>query len=163
MKPAPDTSRIAIRAVDPESPEARHCLERYYAELDRRFEGGFDHATSIPAPPSDLMPPKGVFLVCFDGARPVGSGALILVRPGIGSIKRMWVDESARGLGLGRKILAALEEHAIRLGADTVRLETNRALTEAIRLYRSAGYLEVEAFNDDPYASHWFEKRLARV
>jgi hypothetical protein len=41
-----------------------------------------------------------------------------------------------------------------------VRLETNRTLTEAVAMYRAAGYVEVEPFNDEPYAHHWFEKRL---
>jgi ribosomal protein S18 acetylase RimI-like enzyme len=72
----------------------------------------------------------------------------------------MWIAPSARGLGLGRRLLAELEEHARRRGARAVRLETNRALVEAIALYRSAGYVETEPFNDEPYADHWFEKEL---
>ena len=75
--------------------------------------------------------------------------------------KRMWVAESARGLGLGRRLLAELESHAAEHGAQAVRLETNRALVEAISLYRSAGYVEVDPFNDEPYAHHWFEKDLS--
>ncbi len=72
----------------------------------------------------------------------------------------MWVAPTARGLGLGRRLLRELEASAARRGATHARLETNRALTEAISLYRSAGYSEVAAFNDEPYADHWFEKRL---
>jgi ribosomal protein S18 acetylase RimI-like enzyme len=72
----------------------------------------------------------------------------------------MWVAESARGLGLGRRLLSELEAWAGQRGARTLRLETNRALTEAIALYRSAGYREVPAFNDEPFAHHWFEKTL---
>jgi ribosomal protein S18 acetylase RimI-like enzyme len=72
----------------------------------------------------------------------------------------MWVDRSARGLGLGRRLLAELERQAAARGVGVVRLETNGALAEAIALYRSAGYCEVEAFNDEPYAHHWFEKEL---
>ena len=75
-------------------------------------------------------------------------------------LKRMWVASSARGLGLGRRLLAELESEAFRHGAKTIRLETNRALSEAIALYRSSGYREVDAFNEEPYAHHWFEKRL---
>jgi ribosomal protein S18 acetylase RimI-like enzyme len=74
----------------------------------------------------------------------------------------MWVSSSARGLGLGRRLLGELETAAARGGATIVHLETNRALTEAIALYRSAGYREVPAFNDEPFADHWFEKRLPR-
>jgi ribosomal protein S18 acetylase RimI-like enzyme len=73
----------------------------------------------------------------------------------------MWVAESARGLGVGRRLLADLERRAAAEGARTLRLETNESLTEAIGLYRAAGYVEVEPFNDEPYAHHWFEKRLA--
>jgi GNAT superfamily N-acetyltransferase len=72
----------------------------------------------------------------------------------------MWVSRDARGLGLGRRILAELEARARELGVRVLRLETNDALAEAITLYRSSGYTEVPAFNDEPYAHHWFEKRL---
>ena len=72
----------------------------------------------------------------------------------------MWVSPDARGLGLGRRLLRELEQDAAAAGARAVRLETNRSLTEAISLYRQAGYREVDRFNDEPYAHHWFEKRL---
>jgi ribosomal protein S18 acetylase RimI-like enzyme len=72
----------------------------------------------------------------------------------------MWVAPTARGLGVGRRLLAELESRAAERGSHAIRLETNRALTEAIAMYRSAGYREVAAFNDEPYADHWFEKRL---
>jgi ribosomal protein S18 acetylase RimI-like enzyme len=72
----------------------------------------------------------------------------------------MWVAESARGLGIGRRLLTELEARAARSGASTARLESNRALVEAIAMYRSAGYVEVPAFNDEPFAHHWFQKRL---
>ncbi len=82
------------------------------------------------------------------------------ISPGVGSLKRMWVAETVRGLGVGRRMLQALENHARAHGLMTLRLETNRALQEAIVLYRSAGFREVTAFNSDPYADHWFEKSL---
>jgi len=72
----------------------------------------------------------------------------------------MWIASDARGLGLARRLLAQLEERASAAGSGVIRLETNRTLHEAITLYRSAGYREVAAFNDEPYANHWFEKVL---
>ena len=75
-------------------------------------------------------------------------------------LKRMWVSSTVRGLGVGRRMLRELEQQAAAHGVVTVHLETNRYLTEAIALYRSAGYHEVAAFNDEPYADHWFEKHL---
>ena len=72
----------------------------------------------------------------------------------------MWVAPSMRGLGLGRRLLDAVEEHAAAHGVPALRLETNRSLGEAIGLYRTAGYREVVAFNGEPFADHWFEKTL---
>ena len=73
----------------------------------------------------------------------------------------MWVAPEARGLGLGRRLLQELERHARDRGATVLRLETNETLREAIALYRGSGYGEVAAFNDEPYAHHWFEKHLS--
>jgi ribosomal protein S18 acetylase RimI-like enzyme len=73
----------------------------------------------------------------------------------------MWVSPTARGLGLGRRLLQDLERQARAAGAEVLHLETNRSLSEAIALYRGGGYREVAPFNDEPYAHHWFEKRLA--
>ncbi|MBW8881321.1 MAG: GNAT family N-acetyltransferase [Asticcacaulis sp.] len=77
-----------------------------------------------------------------------------------GEIKRLWIDPATRGLGIGRKLLMALEDMARDMGMDCVRLDSNRALTEALALYRKCGYAEVECFNDDPYAQMWFDKAL---
>ena len=92
---------------------------------------------------------------------PIGCGALKFHDNEPAEIKRMWVAESARGLGIGRRLLSELEHHAADHGAGAVRLETNKTLAEAISLYRSAGYVEVAPFNDEPYAHHWFEKPIA--
>jgi DNA-binding MarR family transcriptional regulator/N-acetylglutamate synthase-like GNAT family acetyltransferase len=154
-------SGARIERVDPASEGARECVARYFAELAERFEAGFDPGRSLPADDAELRPPKGAFLVASVDGEAVACGAVKAIAPGVGSIKRMWVSDAVRGLGFGRRMLAALEEQARALGLATVRLETNRALREAIQLYRSAGYTEVPAFNDDPYAHHWFEKQLA--
>ena len=151
---------IVIERVDPSSPSARWCLAQYFAELNRRFPGGFDPAASLPAEEEDLTPPRGAFLVASIDGEAVAAGCLKTIAPGIASLKRMWVADSTRGMGVGRRMLEALEDEARALRFDRIRLETNRTLKEAIALYRSAGYHEVPAFNDDPYANHWFEKRL---
>ena len=92
---------------------------------------------------------------------PIGCGALKFHDSEPALIKRMWVAESGRGLGIGRRILHELEDQAARHGAHAVQLETNKTLAEAISLYRPAGYVEVAPFNDEPYAHHWFEKPIA--
>jgi DNA-binding MarR family transcriptional regulator/GNAT superfamily N-acetyltransferase len=154
-------SMIRIAATDPRQPHARHCLQAYVAELSSRFDGGFDPARSIPADDQDLVPPAGVLLVATLRDEPAGCGALKYHGDAPAEVKRMWVSPATRGLGLGRRLLGELETHATAHGVRTLRLETNRALTEAIGLYRSAGYREVAPFSQEPYAHHWFEKSLA--
>ncbi|HLB82393.1 MAG TPA: helix-turn-helix domain-containing GNAT family N-acetyltransferase [Gemmatimonadales bacterium] len=154
-------SGARVERVDPASHAARWCVSQYFAELAARFEEGFDPGKSIPADDAELIPPRGAFLVVKIDGEPVACGAVKSISPGVGSIKRMWVAGSVRRLGFGRRILVALESQAHELGLTTLRLETNRALLEAIRLYRNSGYVEVAPFNTDPYADHWFEKHLA--
>ena len=149
---------LQIERVDPASPDARWCIGQYFDELDRRFESGFDPAASLSAEDRDLIPPRGAFLVASVDGAPVACGAVKSVSPGVGSLKRMWVADTVRGVGIGRRVLEALESQARELGLTTLRLETNQTLHEAIGLYRSAGFREVASFNADPYAHHWFEK-----
>jgi DNA-binding MarR family transcriptional regulator/GNAT superfamily N-acetyltransferase len=151
---------VRIEVVDPESPAAAYCLGEYYAEIGRRFEDGFDHTISLAATPEQLRLPAGLFVVAFLHAEPIGSGALKFHGRRPAELKRMWVAPRARGLGLGRRLLAELERLALEHGVRTLRLETNKSLVEAIALYRSSGWREVDAFNDERYAHHWFEKRL---
>jgi DNA-binding MarR family transcriptional regulator len=154
---------VDIAAIDPADHRAHHCLREYFAELDGRFDGGFDPARSRPADPDEMRPPLGVFLVATLRDDPVGCGALKFHGDAPTELKRMWVAPDARGLGVGRRLLEALERRAIEHGSHTIRLDTNRALVEAIGLYRSAGYREVGSFNDEPYADHWFEKHLGEA
>jgi DNA-binding MarR family transcriptional regulator/GNAT superfamily N-acetyltransferase len=153
-------SLVTIALADPTSSDVRWCFEHYFAELGERFEAGFDPALSISAHAHELTPPTGLVLVARLREEPVGCGALKLHENALGEIKRMWVAPRARGLGLGRRLLEALERHARETRVAVLHLETNRTLIEAIQLYRDCGYQEVEAFNDEPYAHHWFEKRL---
>jgi GNAT superfamily N-acetyltransferase len=152
---------VTVAPTDPGHPHAQYCLREYFAELDRRFDAGFDVDRSIPADDDELRPPAGVLLVAILRSEPVGCAALKLHSDAPTEVKRMWVSGSARGLGVGRRLLTEAEAHAAAHGARVLRLETNKNLVEAINLYRSAGYAEVEAFNDEPYAHHWFEKALA--
>jgi DNA-binding MarR family transcriptional regulator len=151
---------VDIREVDPSAPDARQCLRSYFAELERRSRMPFDPNAGATAKPHEVRPPAGLFLVAYLRDAPIGCGAVKHFADGVSDIKRMWVAEPARGLGIGRRLLAELETRAGERGTRVVRLETSRLLTEAIALYLSAGYVEVPAFNDEPFADHWFEKRL---
>jgi DNA-binding MarR family transcriptional regulator/GNAT superfamily N-acetyltransferase len=151
---------VSIAPIDPSHPHARYCLHQYFSELDRRFDSGFDPTRSIPALDEEMRPPAGLFLVATLHGGPIGSGALKFHGRKPADLKRMWVAESARGLGVGRRLLTELENQAARHGARTIRLETNKSLVEAVNLYRSSGYVEVAPFNDEPYAHHWFAKHI---
>jgi DNA-binding MarR family transcriptional regulator len=152
---------VTIRMVDPAHPDARAGIRAYVAELDRRFAEGFDPRVGVSAEPHELRPPAGELLVAYLHHEPVGCGAVKHHRDDRWSeIKRVWVAESVRGLGLGRRLVGELERRAVEAGARVVRLDTHQSLTEAATLYRSGGYREIEAYNDNPYAHHWFEKSL---
>jgi len=151
---------IEVSVELPDSADGRWCLGCYFLELAERFDTGFDPVRSNPASDEDLRPPRGYFVVARLDGRPVGCGALKRNDPAMGEIKRMWTVSSTRRRGVARKVLHTLETIAREAGVITLRLETNRTLIEAQALYRKEGYLEVAAFNDEPYAHHWFEKNL---
>jgi len=151
---------MELTAVSVHGPEARVCLGRYFDEIAARFPEGFDRETDGAAYLDDFEPPAGVFLVAHILGEPAGCGALRTFSPGVAEIKRMWVSPQVRGMGVGRKLLVALEQAARERRLLTVRLDTHSSLAEALRLYRSAGYREIPRFNDNPYAHHWFEKTL---
>src|SRR5271169_139807 len=151
---------VEIRVEQPDSAAALWCLETYYRELAERFEGGYDPAMALPLGPDKLIPPAGCFIVAYLDGVPIGCGALKVKDAKIGEIKRMWVAASARGLGIGRRILMSLEENAGKFGLGILRLDTNKALKEAQNLYRTSGYREVAPYNNEPYAHHWFEKAV---
>ena len=125
-----------------------------------RFDEGFAPATSSLPDAGEMAPPTGLFLIARLRGEPVGCGGLILHAARPAEIKRMWVAPAVRGVGLGRRILSELERLAGESGASATRLDTNRNLAEAIAMYRSSGYEEIPDFNGEPYAHHWFEKRL---
>ena len=154
------SAMIEIRTVDPAGRDAAHCLAAYFDELDRRSGNHYDPAAGVSAEPHELVAPAGAFLIAYLRDEPIGCGAVKHHACAATEIKRMWVAESARGLGIGRRLLVALEACALRAGAPAARLETNGALVEAIAMYRSAGYVEIAPFNDEPFAEHWFEKPL---
>lgn len=149
---------IALEAAD--SADARRCLANYYAELQSRFEAGFDPDAVKNFDPAEMTPPKGYFVIARRDGEAVGCGALKVLEPGIGEIKRVWVSNAARGQGLAGKLMDRLESIAQNAGLTLLRLDTNRSLLEAHALYRKRGYHEIARYNDNPYADHWFEKRL---
>jgi GNAT superfamily N-acetyltransferase/DNA-binding MarR family transcriptional regulator len=155
-------SMVQLEPCPPADPRARACVRAYARDLAARFPGGFDPSRSVPVRDEELAPPAGVLLLATLGAEPVGCGAVKLHPGGAAEIVRVWVSADVRGLGLGRRLLQALEDYAAERGWREARLDPNRSLTEAIAMYRSAGYRESEPYNDEHYADFWFAKALVR-
>jgi DNA-binding MarR family transcriptional regulator/GNAT superfamily N-acetyltransferase len=149
---------VRFEPVDPASPPARDVVGRYFAEIGRRF--GFDPSDETERDALLLVPPTGVFVVALSDGVPVACGGLLAIAPHVGELKRMWVHDDWRGAGLGSRLLRHLEDQARESGHDTVRLDTNAALAEAIGMYQRAGYRAIDRYNDNPWATHFFEKRL---
>jgi DNA-binding MarR family transcriptional regulator/ribosomal protein S18 acetylase RimI-like enzyme len=156
-------SMVEFAVVDPAHPAAREATKRYLAELERRFRNGLITQGTISATDDEVRLPRGITLLATLHGEPAALGLLKFKDDGTTHLKRMWVNDRLRGLGLGRRLLATLESHAREHGIHTVQLETNFALDEAIALYRAAGYDEVPPFNDEPNGDLWFEKRLERM
>jgi DNA-binding MarR family transcriptional regulator/GNAT superfamily N-acetyltransferase len=152
---------IEIAVVPPDDKDARWCLEQYFLELEMRFEAGFDRASGNKLSDAEMTPPAGFFLVARSDEKPIGCAALVRLDDRTAEIKRMWTAPSARGQGVARRLLGELDKIAKEAGFKKLRLDTNRALTEAQALYRRQGFVETARYNDNPYADFWFEKNLA--
>ncbi len=155
------TAASVTIAVEPETSEdAQACVAAYFRELDKRFDGGFDPGSGGYAGKTASGAVPGAFVIARLNGRAIGCGGLKRFDGSTGEIKRMWVAPEARGLGLSRRLLSALEEQARHMGFTRIVLDTNRTLAEAQTLYRSAGYRDTKRYNDNSYADFWFEKQL---
>ena len=149
---------MTFAEVDLESASANYALGQYFAELDSRFPGGFDPG---PQDAAGYRPPRGRFIVLLADGEVLACVALQRMDDRTAEIKRMWVDPVRRGQGLAGRMLRHLEALAAADGYTVIRLDTNPTLENAIAMYRRAGYVDIERYNDNPYAGFWFEKRLA--
>jgi ribosomal protein S18 acetylase RimI-like enzyme len=149
---------LVLAESDPASPEAALL----FGELDAELRGYYPSENVHGLSPAEVAAFEGVFLLAWlDGAL-VGCGGLRPLGPDVGEVKRMYVRPAARGRGVARRLLAALEAAAAAQGFRAVRLETGKGLQAAIRLYDSAGYAPIACFGEyagDPY-SVCYEKRL---
>ncbi|MCY1126811.1 GNAT family N-acetyltransferase [Frigidibacter sp. RF13] len=149
-----------IRIADPESDEARACLNAYFDLLVERVDGMMRSHVPDPDPhAAAFRRPGGTFLLACRRDAPVGCVSLKTLSPGVGEIKRLWVDASARGHGLARLLMHRVEAEARALGLHRLQLDTSGVLTEAIALYRSEGWTDIPAYSGFP-ATHWFGKIL---
>lgn len=179
---------VTFSTVPASSPEAQACQAAYFAELSVRFKEGFDHAryagkSGAGTPASEAQdandntqadehdddsaqftPPVGAFILTHIDDEVVACGGVRLLEPTadgqvVAEIKRMWVSPAARGKRVAKRLLAHLETVAVKeLSAKFIRLDTKDVLPEAIKLYSTNGYYAIPRYNDNPYATHFFEK-----
>lgn len=151
---------ITLEAVDARGDDAQGSMAAYFAELDSLFPTGFDPGDALTADVDAYDPPNGAFIVAYTAdRRPAGCGGMWTMEPGVGEIKRMWVDPAWRGFGLAGRILTDLETRSRTAGHARTVLDTNGVLHDAIAMYERSGYRSIERYNDNPYAQRWFEKR----
>ena len=154
-------AEIAIEAVPRDAPEVLALYDAFIREADGPLGAAVDLEAEIAAgPPADLLPPNGVLLLARVDGEPAGIGGVRFLDTEIAEVKSMFVSPAHRGLGLGRRLLAELDAIAAAHGCRAVRLDTSAYLTEAIGLYRAAGYRQVPDYNGNPKADLWFEREL---
>ena len=155
---------ITLRPADPEDPAAQWCLGEYFALLCARIAGITQDHVPLPDPMADhYRPPHGAFLIAWSDTLPVACVCLHTLDPALGAnvgeVKRLWVAPDARGQGLARRMMTAIEDQARTFGYTRLQLDTNAHLPEAIALYTKTGWAPVPAYSPPP-ATHWFAKAL---
>ncbi|HVL96633.1 MAG TPA: GNAT family N-acetyltransferase [Solirubrobacteraceae bacterium] len=148
------------RRIPADSPTALALVDAMVAEVAVGYDVP-DLSGGPSASPEDFSPPGGCFVALYDEAgRAVAGGGVKRLGPDVAELKRMYVVPDRRGSGLGRALLAALEDAARDLGYARVRLDTGPQQPEAEALYRASGYREIGNYNANPWASFWGEKVL---
>jgi DNA-binding MarR family transcriptional regulator/predicted GNAT family acetyltransferase len=152
--------QLEIRPADPDSPEVIACWQAYFDELVARVPAARPDMFTLPDPGAEsYRPPRGRCLVAWSDDLPVGCVALRPLDPETAEVKRLWVHDSARGQGLARRLMTAIEDEARSMGMTTLRLDTNSALSEALALYRRSGWSDIAPYTGPP-ADTWMGKRL---
>ena len=154
-----------IEVVRSDDPVAVGQLDDYFTSRELGFTthpGGY---RVVHPDPEAFVPPRGEFVVVRDArGAPVGCGGVRRIDDRDGEpcfeVKHVWLAPAVRGRGWSRLLMQRLEEDAAALGAAWIVLDTNESLTAAQHLYRSSGYEEVPAYNDNPNATAWFRKRV---
>jgi GNAT superfamily N-acetyltransferase len=137
---------VTLRPEDLRSPTAQLLIRRLNAELTQRYPE--EGATHFRLDPDEVAPGRGCFWVAWLGDAPIGCGAVRKLDAETAEVKRMFVDEAARGRGAGRAILDALERAARDLGCRRLVLETGVRQVEAVALYRRAGFVPIPPFGE---------------
>src|SRR4051794_25234514 len=156
-----ERARADIRAEPFEGAAAQALLAGFEADIVERYPGWTPTGVGPSATAQDFQPPEGTFLVAYVDGQPAGCGGLKRLDPRTVEVKRVYVKPEARGRGVSRALLAALEEAARAAGYATIRLDTGVNQPEALKLFQTSGYDSIPDYNNNGWAAYWFEKRLS--
>jgi GNAT superfamily N-acetyltransferase len=151
---------LELSEIEPDDPAVIALLGAMRAEVDARGAHADPTGANARRSITDVVRDDRDLVVAYAGTEAVGIAALRDLAPEIGEIKRMYVVPAYRGSGVARLLLEDLERRARAHGFRAVRLDTHDRLTEAVRLYRRAGYRQIQDYNSNPSANIWFEKSL---
>jgi DNA-binding MarR family transcriptional regulator/ribosomal protein S18 acetylase RimI-like enzyme len=153
-------AEVEVLDVDVEDSRFISCMQRFAKDVAQATGLDFNLEQTASSDLSKMRPPKGACLLAVSEGLPIGCVALTNFAQGEGEVKRLWISPAARGLGVSKRLMQEIELRATRLGMQRLVLDTNGALCAALGLYRRSGWSEIERYNDNPYAQHFFEKRL---
>jgi GNAT superfamily N-acetyltransferase len=150
---------IQVREEPFETPTSAGLVASYVAEIRAMYP---EWSPNVPPQMTgaDVEPPSGRWLVAYRDGHAIGCAGLKRLDERIAEIKRIYVVPEARGSGIGRALIAALEAGARDAGYDTVRLDTGAKQRASAELFASSGYEPIADYNGNPVAAYWFEKRL---
>ena len=160
---------LTFTSTRTDDPVAADLLGRYFADRRESFPDVHRGYTVTMPNPDAFVPPAGDFVVVSIDGDACGCGGVRRIDDASDDagvpiprfeVKHIWLAPPARGRGAGRALLAELERRAVGLGARRLVLDTHESLRAAGHLYRTAGYVSVEPYNDNPNATHWYAKDI---
>jgi GNAT superfamily N-acetyltransferase len=153
---------VRVEALDPTDPRSQSAITQFLNEMVGRV--GADVLEIDVAQEAREDSGKNFFVVALDERdNVVGCGSLRQIEPYVGQIRRMWVNPVLRGHGIGRRLLSALEGAAAVAGFEFIRLEVYEALTEALLLFETSGYVQVDPWEESPPDLKAYQKQLVPV
>ncbi|MFN8052626.1 MAG: GNAT family N-acetyltransferase [Acidimicrobiales bacterium] len=137
---------LLIENTQLDDPDTQVLVERLNAELTELADNPCENHFGLTV--DETSGDNGAMVRArYDGVL-VGCGAVRRIGPDVGEIKRMFVDESVRGLKIGAALLDRLEAHALARGMRELKLETSDRQPAAVGLYERVGFGRCEPWGE---------------